>query len=181
MSTVSFAEQENACLSVPSLKMRQRLHSAPENQKSTLIKGKTFSTPLPPSGRRALGVVTENATPSVQPREKKLLKPQELKVEAVAQAKVEELPDVETLHHHDPLEFQKYDIPEDVLLLRGLCLHGLASFPPSLGQHEESFEPLPVQPLPEMQKNSDNYSELDTFLQIIDELTIALPPEPFTD
>lgn len=51
-------------------------------------------------------------------------------------------------------EFQKYDVPEDVLLLRGLCLHGLASFPPSLGQHEESFEPLPVQPLPEMQKNS---------------------------
>lgn len=50
--------------------------SSAENQKSTLIKGKTFSTPLPPSGRRALGVVTENATPSVQPREKKLLKPQ---------------------------------------------------------------------------------------------------------
>lgn len=38
-----------------------------------------------------------------EPKRDVLFSQQELKVEAVAQAKVEELPDVETLHHHDPL------------------------------------------------------------------------------
>ncbi|KAG7518621.1 hypothetical protein JOB18_038995 [Solea senegalensis] len=109
---------------------------------------------------------------------------QETKVENAAHSKVEEYPDMEQIHSYDPLEFEKYSIPEDVVLLSRFALPGLASFPPSphlCEEDQDKFDPLP-QPSPvKMPKRSDYYSELEAFLQTIDELTVELPPDPVTD
>ncbi|CAG08352.1 unnamed protein product [Tetraodon nigroviridis] len=158
--------------------MRQRLQSAPEKLKSPMT-AKTFNTPLP-TGRKAFGAVNKMAlTPAVNPQEKKLLKPQETKVKPAPQMKLEEYPEVEKFFPYDPLEFQKCSIPEDVFIVSALALPGLACFPPAPHPYEEDLDlsgplrsPSPV----EMPRRS-GCSELDEFLQTIEELTIELPPE----
>ncbi|KAM4555895.1 securin isoform 2-T2 [Odontesthes bonariensis] len=183
MANLIFPEQENARLRVPSLKMRQRLQSAPENLlKSPMTK--TFNTPLP-SGRKAFGAVNKKIlTPSVGAQEKKLLRPQETKVEHPPQTKVEEYPEIEKFIPYDPLEFEKYSIPEDFIPLSRLALPGLARFSETshLCQEDlDQIDPLPnLSPL-EMPKRSDYCLELDAFLQTLDELTVELPPECITD
>ncbi|XP_058506481.1 securin [Solea solea] len=183
MADIIFAEQENARLHGPTLKMRPRLQSAPEKLVRSSVIAKTISTPLP-SGRKAFGAVNKNLTPAVSAQVQKLLKPQETKVENAAHSKEEEYPDVEQIHSYDPLEFEKYSIPEDVVLLSRFALPGLASFPPSphlCEEDQDKVDPLP-QPSPvKMPKRSDYYSELEAFLQTIDELTVELPPDPVTD
>lgn len=103
MANIMFAEQENAHLHPPTLKMRQRLQSAPGIEMSTLFSdfavilvcmgicinlfffsppeklkspmtAKTFATPLP-LGRKAFAPVNKKiSTPAVNAQEK--LKPQ---------------------------------------------------------------------------------------------------------
>ncbi|XP_049898855.1 securin-like [Epinephelus moara] len=185
MANIIFAERENACLHPPSLKMRQRLQSAPEKLLSPMT-AKTLHTPLP-SGRKAFGAVNKKvSTPAVNTQEKKLLKPQETKVKHASdqKTKVEEYPEIEKFIPYDPLEFEKYGIPEDLIPLSGFALPGLACFPQAshLCEEElEKFDPLPDLSPVKMPKCSDYCPELDAFLQTLDELTVELPPESSTD
>ncbi|XP_037637145.1 securin [Sebastes umbrosus] len=179
MANIIFAERENAHLHPPNLKMRQRLQSAPEKLSSPMT-AKTLCTPLL-SGRKAFGAVNKRiSTPAVNT----LLKPQETKVKAASQTKVEEYPEIENFIPYDPLEFQKYGIPEDLIPLGGFALSGLACFSPAPHLFEEDlekFDPLPDLSPVKMPERSDHCSELDAFLQTLDELTVELPPESFTD
>ncbi|XP_019937911.2 securin [Paralichthys olivaceus] len=184
MDNIIFAERENAGVHAPSLKMRQRLQSAPEKLLKSSMITKTFNTPLP-SGRKALGAVNKKiSTPAVNPQEKKQLKPQETKVKQAPDTKLEEYPEIEKFFSYDPLEFEKFGIPEDFVPFSSLALPGLACFPQS--QHvwkedQEKFDPLPNLSPVKMSKRSDDCSALDAFLQTLDELTVELPPESVTD
>uniref|UniRef100_A0A3Q1GKM7 Securin n=1 Tax=Acanthochromis polyacanthus TaxID=80966 RepID=A0A3Q1GKM7_9TELE len=184
MANIIFADRENAGLHAPTLKMRQRLQSAPEKLLKSPMTAKTLHTPLP-SGRKAFGTVNKiTSTPGVSVQEKKLLKPQEASVKHVPQVKLEEYPEIEQFFPYDPLEFEKYSIPEDLIPLSGLALPGLACFPQAPHLYEEDVEKL--EPLPElspekMARFSGYCSELDDFLQTLDELTTELPPEPVID
>ncbi|XP_026213804.1 securin [Anabas testudineus] len=184
MANIIFAERENACLHAPTLKMRQRLQSAPEKLLKSPMTAKTITTPLP-SGRKAFGAVNKKvSTPAVHAQEKKLLKPQETKVKHVPQSQVEEYPDIEKFIPYDPLEFEKYSIPEDLVPLSGLALPGLACFAQAPHPCEEDLEmlvPLPNLSPVKMPRRSGDCSELNAFLQTLDELTIELPPECVTD
>ncbi|XP_037531638.1 securin [Nematolebias whitei] len=179
MANVIFTEQENAFLQAPTLKLRQRLQSAPEK----LLKSetaKTIKTPLP-SGRRAFGMVNQLSTSAVGAQEKKLLKPQETKAKPAPQILTEEYPEIEQFIPYDPLEFERYSVPEDLIPLSSLALPGLACFSQTCSDlfedDLEEISPLP-NPLPlKMPKRSDRM-ELEAFLQTLDELTIELPPEP---
>ncbi|XP_034545659.1 securin [Notolabrus celidotus] len=176
MAHIIFAERENARLHPSSLKMRQRLQSAPEKLLKSPITAKTFSTPLP-SGRKALGTVNKKiATPAVNTQEKKILK-QETKVKQAPTTKVEEYPEIEKFIPYDPLEFEKYSVPEDLIRLSGFALPGLASFPQALYPCEEELEidPLPNRSPVKMPKLPDHCSALDAFLQTLDELTVEFP------
>ncbi|XP_071751164.1 securin isoform X2 [Centroberyx gerrardi] len=181
MANIIFAERENASLHAPTLKIRQRLQSAPENMLKTPITAKKFHTPLL-SARKALGTVNKiTSTPAINGQEKKHQKTQETKVKCVPQNKVEEYPDIEKFIPYDPLEFEKYSIPEDLVRLGGLALPGLSSFPQTPRLCEEELETLeavtPPSPFKMPQRSDYCAAELDAFLQTIDELTIDLPPE----
>ncbi|KAM3866998.1 securin [Diretmus argenteus] len=173
-----FVERENASLRVPASKMRQRIQSAPENMLG--LTAKKVHTPLP-SGRKALGAVNKmTSTPARNGQEKKLQKAQEAKVKCVPQNKVEEYPDIENFSPYDPLEFEKYFIPEDMVHISGLALPGLI-FPQTPRPSDQDFEMLeastPLSPLKMPRRSEYRAAELDAFLQTIDELTIDLPPE----
>ncbi|KAM7389205.1 hypothetical protein PAMP_023197 [Pampus punctatissimus] len=182
MAHIIFAERENACLHAPTLKMRQRLQSAPEKLLKSPMTAKTLNTPLQ-SGRKALGTVNKKiSAPVINVQEKKLLKPEETKVKHAAQNKVEEYPEIEKFIPYDPLEFERYSIPEDLIPLSCLALPGLAHLPQASPPcDEEMFEPLPNMSPVKMPQRSDYCSELDAFLQTLDELTVELPPESVTD
>uniref|UniRef100_A0AAQ4NZA5 Securin n=2 Tax=Gasterosteus aculeatus aculeatus TaxID=481459 RepID=A0AAQ4NZA5_GASAC len=179
MSNIIFAERENACLQPPNLKMRQRLQSAPEKLLSPMS-AKTLHTPLQ-LGRKAFGAVNKRmATPVVGTQEK--LKPQETKVKPASMNKVEEYPEIEKFIPYDPLAFEKYGVPEDLIPLGDFALPGLARFPraPRLCDCLETIAALPNPSPVKMPQRSDHCSELDAFLQTLDELTVELPPESFT-
>ncbi|XP_054886815.1 securin-like [Poeciliopsis prolifica] len=172
MASIIFAEQENAQLG-SSQNLRQRLKSVPEKLKSPML-----ATPLS-SGRKAFGVVGNRiSTPAIKTHEKKLVKPQETKATPTPQIKAEEYPEVEQFIPYDPLDFQRYSVPEDLIPLSCMALSGLACFPhrrPDL--NEEKMEELPYFSPVEMPECPADYTELTAFLQTIDELT-ELPPEP---
>lgn len=170
-----FFEQENALLHPPGLKIRQRLQSAPEKLLKT--PAKSFNTPLL-SGRKALGTVNIASTPSINVQ--KLLKPQETKVKSI-QNKADKYPDIEKFIPYDPLEFQKYSIPEDLLPLSNLALPGLAQPLYQPVEEPEMLIPLPDMSPVKMPKQSGFCSELDDFLQTLDKLTVELPPESDAD
>ncbi|KAM6924328.1 securin [Xenentodon cancila] len=182
MADIIFVEQENARLQPPSLKLRQRLQSAPEKLLKSPMVGKSINTPLA-SGRKAFGTVNKKVlTPAVAVQEKKLLKPQETKVKQLPHSKVEEYPEIEKFIPCDPLEFERYSIPEDLISLGGLALPGLACVSPPLWVEDlEKLDPLPSLSPMKMPERSDDCSELDSFLQTLDELTVELPPESVTE
>ncbi|XP_014838298.1 securin-like [Poecilia latipinna] len=177
MESIIFAEQENAQLHGSSQNLRRRLKSVPEKLKSPML-AKTMVTPLS-SGRKAFGVVGNRiSTPAVKTQEKKLAKPQETKAMPATQTKVEEYPEVEQFIPYDPLEFQRYSVPEDLIPLGCMALSGLACFPhrcPDLD--EEKIEELQYLSPVEMPECPADLTELTAFLQTIDELT-ELPSEP---
>ncbi|XP_060936260.1 securin [Limanda limanda] len=183
MDNIIFAERENAGVHVPSLKMRQRLQSAPEKLLKPSI-AKTFNTPLP-SGRKAFGAVNKKmSTPAVNTQEKQLLKPQETQVKQAPGTELEEYPDIENFFSYDPLDFENNIIPEDMVPLSGLALPGLAFFPRCLHGRRDSLKH--VDPLPDMSpekksKRSGDCQALKAFLQTLEELSVELPPEAVTD
>ncbi|XP_028316024.1 securin [Gouania willdenowi] len=183
MSNILFADRENASLG-PTLKMRQRLQSAPEILLKSPMITKKLHTPLP-SGRKAFGAVNNKkiSTPCVNAEEKKLLKPQEAKVKTLSTSKEEDYPEMEKFIPYDPLEFQKYSVPEDLVPLSVFALPGLACFPQTTHLCEdqlEKFDPLPMPSPVKMLGHSGGCAELDAFLHTLDEL-IELPLEPATD
>ncbi|KAF7665892.1 hypothetical protein LDENG_00130010 [Lucifuga dentata] len=183
MANIIFTEQENGFLHVSTLKMRERIQSAPEKLLKTPVSSRKLHTPLP-SGRKALGTVNKIiSTPARNAQEKKLHKPQETKAKPVPQNKVEEYPDIEAFIPYDPLEFEKYSIPEDLIPLSDLALPGLACVPQTSYFCEEEQKEAYAELSPvKMPKRSDYYStELDKFLQTIDELMTELPPESDTN
>ncbi|XP_035016780.2 securin [Hippoglossus stenolepis] len=184
MDNIIFAERENAGVHAPSLKMRQQLQSAPEKLLKSSMIAKTFNTPLP-SGRKALGAVNKKmSTPAVNTQEKKQVKPQETKVKQAPGTELEEYPEIENFFPYDPLEFEKNNIPEDLVPLSGLALPGLAFFPRCLHVRKEDLkklDPLPNMSPVKMSKRSDDCLALKAFLQTLEELTVELPPESVTD
>ncbi|XP_020359269.1 securin isoform X1 [Oncorhynchus kisutch] len=178
----SIFTERNATLHTPALKMRQRLQSVPENLLKTPVTGKKFHAPSQ-SGRKALGAVNKiPSMPAVNGQEKnKLLETQETKVKTLPQTKVEEYPDIERFIPYDPLEFENYVIPEDVVCLSHLVLPGLVRLPEMPSLPEEDFEVLEtytcISPLKNLPRSGNCAMELDAFLQTINKLTIDLPPE----
>ncbi|XP_061690748.1 securin [Syngnathoides biaculeatus] len=148
---------------------------------------KSMKTPLRPPGRKAFGTLNTQFlnTPLANRQEKTTEKLQEAKVKHAPQKKAEDYPPIEKLIPYDPLEFQKYSIPEDIVPLGSLALAGLAFpqglLPPSKDDPHPYLPPLPSMSPERMPQRFDGSSEYDTFLQTIDELTIELPPEPDTD
>ncbi|XP_030252713.1 securin isoform X1 [Sparus aurata] len=180
MANIIFAERENARLHPPTVKMRQRLQSAPEKLLKSPMTAKSFNTPLP-SGRKAFGTVNKQiATPDVGAQEKKLLlKPQETKVKLATQTKVEEYPEIEKFIPYDPLEFQKYSVPEDLIPLSGFALPGLASFPqvPHLFEDDlGTLDPLPNLSPVKMPKRTDLQAKIHMQPSISSDERLAAVP-----
>ncbi|XP_054648542.1 securin isoform X2 [Dunckerocampus dactyliophorus] len=150
--------------------------------KSLKTPAKTMRTPLAP-GRKAFGVVnTHFSTPVVKVQEKKPVKLQEAKVKLLPQKKSEEYPEIEKMIPYDPLEFEKYSVPEDLIPLGGIPLSGVGFPQGPLPSEEDLFAylaPLPSMSPVKMPQCSGNYAELDAFLQTLEELTV--PPEPDSD
>ncbi|XP_062249786.1 securin [Platichthys flesus] len=184
MDNIIFAERENAGVHAPSLKMRQRLQSAPEKLLKSSMIAKTFHTPLP-SGRKAFGAVNKKiSTPAINTQEKQQLKPQEIKVKQAPGTELEEYPEIENFFPYDPLAFEKNVIPEDLVPLSGLALPGLAFFPQCLRVRKEDLkklDPLPNMSPVKMPTRSDDCLALEAFLQTLEELSVELPPESVTD
>ncbi|XP_033992170.1 securin [Trematomus bernacchii] len=189
MAHIIFAEREMASLHPPTLKMRQRIQSAPE-QIGCLM---TANSLITPSRRKAFGAVNQKiSTPARNTRETKTLKPQETKVKHASEqkTKVEDYAEIEKCIPYDPLEFERYSIPEDLIPLGSFALPGLARFPQAPDLFEEDF--IEIAPLPNLSPvkmpnrsdyfpSPDDCSALDAFLQTLDELTVELPSESFTD
>ncbi|XP_075902639.1 securin isoform X2 [Nelusetta ayraudi] len=181
MSHMIFAEQENAGLHPPSVKMRQRLQSAPNEKllKSPMVP-KNFGTPLA-HGRKVFGTVSNHVlTPAVHPQERKLHKPQENKVKPALPTKVEEYPEIEKFIPYDPLEFERYSLPEDWIHVSSFALPGLAPVTENRCLFEDEMENIEL--LPNLSpvtipQPSGHCSELEAFLKTLDELTVELPPE----
>ncbi|CAL9707171.1 unnamed protein product [Knipowitschia caucasica] len=171
MSSIQF-EQENACLHPTGF--RQRLQSAPGKLLKPSASGKNVHASLQP-GRKALGMVNKvpNATPSTQVH--KLLKPQETEVKTTL-IKSDKYPDIEKFIPYDPLEFEKYSIPEDLLPLSRLALPGLAELPQAHLPEENSVLPLIMSPVKTL-TNSGYCPALTEFLHTLDTLTVELPLE----
>ncbi|XP_077387487.1 securin isoform X1 [Festucalex cinctus] len=151
----------------------------PEMSLKTPLSAKTMKTPLR-TGRKALSriVNTDFSTPVVK-QEKKTEKLQEPKVKH-APLKEEDYPEIEKLIPYDPMEFQKYDLPEDFIPIGSLDLAGLP-FPQAPLRSEDDLH-LYVPPLPSispmrMPQHPDASAEFCNFLQTIEELTIELPPD----
>ncbi|XP_061832680.1 securin [Nerophis lumbriciformis] len=137
---------------------------------------KALRTPLAP-GRKAFSAFNSRlATPVVKAQEKKPIKIQEAKVEPLPLMK-EEYPEIERFIPYDPLEFEKYGMPEDVVPLGDLVLAGVM-LPNSPYRPEENraddMAPEPISPM-RMSQCSGGQAELDAFLQTLEELTVELP------
>ncbi|XP_019730286.1 securin [Hippocampus comes] len=163
----------------------QSLSFIPEISSKTPLNPKTMRTPLRTGrGRKAFGVVnTQLSTPVVNNQGKKTEKFQEAKLKHEAQKK-EDYPEIEKMIPYDPMEFEKYCIPEDLIPLGSLALAGLAFHqrPPLSEKDQYNYVPPLLSLSPErMPQRSDGCTEFDAFLQTIDELIIELPPEPGTD
>ncbi|XP_064181345.1 securin isoform X1 [Anguilla rostrata] len=190
MTTLIYVDKENGALLTPApSKQRGRLFSAPGSTVAdTCLKTPASGKPLcgvpPQSCRRALGTVNKlGSTPSVSLTGRNKNKTPAIptqKVKTKPQNTEEEYPEIEKLIPYNPLDFETYEVPEEVRLSH-LCLAGLARFPgnPVLPEEEE-FEVIDVcEQLAPMKMPVEDFSaELDSFLQTISQLTVDLPPEP---
>ncbi|XP_077434710.1 securin [Vanacampus margaritifer] len=150
----------------------------PEMALKTPLKAKTMKTPLR-TGRKAFGIVNTDFSTPVVKQEKKTEKLQEPKVKRAVQKEEEDYPEIEKFIPYDPMEFQKYGVPEDFIPIGSLDLAGLP-FPQAPPPSEDLH--LYVPPLPSlsplrMPQRPDASIEFRNFLQTIEELTLELPPD----
>uniref|UniRef100_A0A3B4ATZ1 Securin n=1 Tax=Periophthalmus magnuspinnatus TaxID=409849 RepID=A0A3B4ATZ1_9GOBI len=174
MSSILF-EQENACLHPAGL--RQRLQSAPGKLRTSAGAKNLHALQ---SGRKALGTVNKVPNhPQSTHNLHKRLKPQ---VGWVMLLIPNKYPDIEKFIPYDPLEFEKYSIPEDLLPLSRLALPGLTELPKAI-LPEESHVLIPLADMSpvKMPRPLDYCSEFNDFLHTLDELTVDLPPESDLD
>ncbi|KAK7922163.1 hypothetical protein WMY93_009065 [Mugilogobius chulae] len=171
MSNILF-EQENAC---PPTGLRLQAASG-KILKASVGAKKIHLAPLQ-SGRKVLGTVNKvpNSTQSIHLS--KQLKSKEMRVN-VTQNKSDKYPDIEKFIPCNPLEFEKYSVPEDLLPLSMLALPGLTQMPQTcLPQESHVFIPLADLSPVKMPKQPDFCSEINDFLLTLDKLTVELPPE----
>ncbi|XP_061747797.1 securin isoform X2 [Nerophis ophidion] len=134
---------------------------------------KALRTPLAP-GRKAFSAFNSRlATPVVKVQEKKPIKVQEAKVEPLPQMK-EEYPEIEKFFPYDPLEFEKYGMPEDVVTFGDLVLAGGLLPQSPYRPEEDDMAPEPMSPM-RLSQGSGGQAELDAFMQTLEELTVELP------
>ncbi|XP_051932502.1 securin [Hippocampus zosterae] len=161
----------------------QSLSFIPEISSKTPLNPKTMRTPLR-TGRKAFGVVNTQLSTPVVNQGKITEKFQEAKLKHEAQKK-EDYPEIEKMIPYDPMEFEAYCVPEDLIPLGSLALAGLGFHqrPPLSGKDQHNYvPPLPSLSPERMPQCSDGCTEFDAFLQTIDELIIELPPlEPGTN
>ncbi|XP_061895818.1 securin [Entelurus aequoreus] len=133
---------------------------------------KALRTPLAP-GRKAFSAFNSRlATPVVKAQEKKPIKIQEAKVEPLPLME-EECPEIERFIPYDPLEFEKYDMLEDVVPLGDLVLAGVMLPNSPYRPEEDRDDDMAPEPMSPMRMSQ--CSELDAFLQTLEELTVELP------
>ncbi|KAL4631276.1 securin-like [Arapaima gigas] len=204
MATLIYVDQENGSIRTPApSKQRARLQSAP----GTLYADKCLKTPLSGnplrSGRKALGAVNKicsAVSSSAQENKKRLATATQAKTK---QPKIaEQYPEVENFIPYNPLDFENFEVPEEVRLSH-VCLAGLGSvsLTPAVIEEDELEElkswpetsPVKIRsgkmgtPLvlvstvtvctPTNLAVSGCSAELDAFLQTVSELTVDLPPE----
>ncbi|XP_077588745.1 securin [Stigmatopora nigra] len=148
----------------------------------TPMRGKNMTTPLR-IGRKAFGIVNTQPSPLLNKQEKKT---KEIKIGKALEANVkcgtreEDCPEIEKLIPYDPLEFEKYGVPEDLLCLSRLPLAGLVFPNPPLEEDPHIYIPPLPTPSPPRRPSNKECFEFGAFLEMIDELT-EFPPEPESD
>ncbi|KAB5571190.1 hypothetical protein PHYPO_G00222230 [Pangasianodon hypophthalmus] len=178
MDAMVYLDQENGTLAAPSIKVRQRLQSAPERLLKTPLKTR-LGAPAQ-SGRKALGTVNKIvATPATSHKGDVLNKPLAAQQCKVAPQPVgEDYPEIEKCFPYDPSDFEVYCVPEEVCLSR-FSLAGLRKQQWPLNVLEEDFSMIPpCLPLSPLKMPSVHYrDDLEAFLETISELTVDLPSE----
>lgn len=172
----TFFEQENAYFHPPGL--RQRFRSALEKP-GTPAGGNARNASLQ-SGRKALGRVNQMPPMTPSANGEKLRAPETMLFK-IAPNKPENYPDIDKCFPYDPLEFEKYSVPEDLVMLSKLRIHGLLPMFMGMSYHSGPPEMIPALPAPFPKKIPTlrgSCSELDDFLLTLDELTVELPAEP---
>ncbi|XP_041079867.1 securin-like [Polyodon spathula] len=182
MTSLVFVDKENgefATTLVP--KNRMRLLSAPVKlgEKVLQVPGKVFGMANPQSARKALGTINRIGftRPGVAGNEEKstaATKTTEVKV-GLSVKKQEDCPEIERFIPYNPAEFECFDVPDDQRLSH-LCLAGLAA--PTPKEEVDRFSvfhtSMKMSPLKFLEENF--CAEVDSFLQIVGELTVDLPP-----
>ncbi|XP_018611911.1 securin [Scleropages formosus] len=180
MATLVYVDQENDGIRTPApSKQRARLQSAPGG----VYAEKCLKTPLssrnhPQSGRKALGPLNKVCA-AVSSSTQESRKPGvAIPARAKAEKNAEEYPEVEKFIPYNPLDFESFEVPEEVRLSH-LCLAGLSSVsgPPVLPEDDELDELEPCPPTSPVQMRRGFSAELEAFLQTVNQLTVDLPPE----
>ncbi|XP_017328927.1 securin isoform X1 [Ictalurus punctatus] len=205
MDAIVYVDQENGTLAAPSIKARQRLHSAPEHLLKTPLK--TWLGAPSQSSRKALGIVNKIVVTPAATHKVNMpnipLAAQQCKV--APQPVGEDYPEIEKCFPYDPsdncshcgsweshelhyvwnfsilvvlLDFEIYCVPEEVFLSQ-FSLAGLGKQEWPLNVLEEDFSMiqscLPLSPL--KMPSAHCRDDLEAFLDTISELTVDLPSE----
>ncbi|XP_017328929.1 securin isoform X2 [Ictalurus punctatus] len=178
MDAIVYVDQENGTLAAPSIKARQRLHSAPEHLLKTPLK--TWLGAPSQSSRKALGIVNKIVVTPAATHKVNMpnipLAAQQCKV--APQPVGEDYPEIEKCFPYDPSDFEIYCVPEEVFLSQ-FSLAGLGKQEWPLNVLEEDFSMiqscLPLSPL--KMPSAHCRDDLEAFLDTISELTVDLPSE----
>ncbi|XP_058852852.1 securin-like [Acipenser ruthenus] len=179
MASLVFVDKENGEFATTlAPKNRVRL-SAPVKlgEKVLQVPGKVLGMTHPQSARRALGTVNliSSTRPGVAGNKEKSTAATNIEVKAGMPVKGKAgCPEIERFIPYNPAAFESFDVPEDQRLSH-LCLAGLAA--PTPKEELDSFSvfhtSMKMSPLKFLE--DDFCAEVDSFLQIVSELTIDLP------
>ncbi|KPP77225.1 securin-like [Scleropages formosus] len=179
MATLVYVDQENDGIRTPApSKQRARLQSAPGHCASDPDTDPPRKPNHPQSGRKALGPLNKVCA-AVSSSTQDSRKPGvAIPARAKAEKNAEEYPEVEKFIPYNPLDFESFEVPEEVRLSH-LCLAGLSSVsgPPVLPEDDELDELEPCPPTSPVQMRRGFSAELEAFLQTVNQLTVDLPPE----
>ncbi|KAM4748739.1 securin [Rhinophrynus dorsalis] len=192
MATMIFVDQENGDIAVNLSKDRVKLSTNTSNSLSrkgpVSFPGKVFGTSrtVEKASRKALGNVNKQVeTQKVNAQKadsKKTKKSVPVKVSSSAECPTrpvkEDYPEIETFSPYNPLDFERFEVPEDHKLSH-LCLAGI----PLMVHETEAarFDALvnaelsPMKMLP-LTWESDTADSLPSFLATLEEITLDMPP-----